>query len=799
MDSHPRSSENHAGVTGFLVDMYHRFRNGATEFYGIGRLETGETFGIIDDRHIPRFFIRKSDCDRAAPLAMARGVVCRDSLLTTMDREPVCSLEAPRQTSLGRLAESLASLGIRTYEADINFSHQYLMERGIRGSLSITGTWRGSDFLGRVYHNPRVVATEWDPRLSILSLDLETNQDTGAILGLSMVRYFPREGPGQERMFLVGEPRPDDPPYLTCCATEQALLRSCLEAIRTLDPDIITGWNVLDFDVRVLSERLAKYHEPFLPGRSREPARHDVRERSGRDVLHIPGRQVLDCMQLLRWANYRFEDFSLDTVAHTILGRKKVLQFNGNETKPQTIVRLYHEDRKIFCDYCLEDARLVRDIANKTGIIELTINRSRLIGLPLERSWGSVAPFEFIYTGELHKKNMVAPSRGVDREGGGGAPGGLVMKPQAGLHARILVFDFKSLYPSIIRTFNIDPLAFVRGKNAAAFIEAPNCARFDRDLGILPVMLDRFFESRETAKKEGNTVASYAYKIIMNSFYGVLGTDACRFSSPHLAGAITEFGQMLLLWIRQYLESQGFRVLYGDTDSVFVDARLAEHITPEQAIATGASIAHSCNQALAHYVSEKYQTNSRLDLEFEKYYRYLILPRMRGGEDGRAKSYAGQKWTTGGWELEIVGMEAIRTDWTPLAQAVQRTLLEMIFTQALPPAIEHYLRTLADDLLAGKLNEALIYRKNIRKPLDSYTKSTPPHVKAARLLAHPARVIRYYMTQAGPQPVEMTTAPLDYRHYIEKQVIPIVETLQPYLGVETGFLDQAGDKQMNFF
>ena len=354
MNSDPYPTQNNSATRGFLVDMYHRYRNGATEFYGIGRLETGESFGIIDDRQVPRFFIRNSDRAQAEPLI--RGAACRESGFSTMDTEPVYSVEAPQQQKLRRLAESLASRGIRTYEADINFSHQYLMDHEISGSLSITGDWRPSEYLGRVYHNPQVGPAEWNPNLSILALDMETNVETGAILGISLVLYFTGAGEEQERMFMVGEPRTDDPDYLTCCATEQKMLHECLAAVRTMDPDILTGWNVIDFDLRVLRERLAKYKEPFLLSRSRDPVSHHIRRGDNRAVFTIPGRQVLDCMQLLRWGSYRFDDFRLDTVAHELLGRNKVLQFDGEESKPDQIIRLYHEDRKVFCDYCLEDS-----------------------------------------------------------------------------------------------------------------------------------------------------------------------------------------------------------------------------------------------------------------------------------------------------------------------------------------------------------------------------------------------------------------------------------------------------------
>jgi DNA polymerase-2 len=70
-----------------------------------------------------------------------------------------------------------------------------------------------------------------------------------------------------------------------------------------------------------------------------------------------------------------------------------------------------------------------------------------------------------------------------------------------------------------------------------------------------------------------------------------------------------------------------------------------------------------------------------------------------------------------------------------------------------------------------------VYRKNLRKGVDQYTKSSPPHVKAARLLPSPGGVIRYVITVDGPQPVGHVTSPIDYDHYVDKQVAPIVESI----------------------
>ena len=142
--------------------------------------------------------------------------------------------------------------------------------------------------------------------------------------------------------------------------------------------------------------------------------------------------------------------------------------------------------------------------------------------------------------------------------------------PWHGLHDNVWVFDFKSLYPSVIRTFNIDPLSYVESPAPQAdLIETPGGA-FRREPAILPRLLDDLFPRREAARQAGDEVASHAIKILMNSFYGVLGTPACRFYNPALANSITGMGREILLWSKRWFEAAGFVVLYGDTDSLFV-------------------------------------------------------------------------------------------------------------------------------------------------------------------------------------------------------------------------------------
>ena len=173
-----------------------------------------------------------------------------------------------------------------------------------------------------------------------------------------------------------------------------------------------------------------------------------------------------------------------------------------------------------------------------------------------------------------------------------------------------------------------------------------------------------------------------------------------------------------------------------------------------------------------------YRVVSKLELEFEKLFRRFFLPFSRGEElKGRAKGYAGLLYSPSGERLDITGMEAVRSDWTDLAHNAQRDLLAMIFHDVSSEKIEDHIWDLVNSVRKGEKDAALIYRKRLRKPVESYTKSLPPHVKAAKLLENPSGTISYLITRDGPQPLGNVTSPIDYSHYVDKQIAPIVNTI----------------------
>ncbi len=439
-----------------------------------------------------------------------------------------------------------------------------------------------------------------------------------------------------------------------------------------------------------------------------------------------------------------------------------------------------------FALYARTDARLAYQIVGKLAVVPLAFARSQLAGMTPDRVAASIASFDFLYLSELEKQRIVAPTvRSGDSRVHVAQQGGHVLEPLPGLHRNVWVFDFRSLYPSIIRTFNIDPLSYVADAPADAdLIRTPGGA-FHREPAILPRMLDDLFPRREAARQAGDEVASHAIKILMNSFYGVLGTPACRFCNPALANSITGSGREILLWSKRWFEAAGFTVMYGDTDSLFVHSHDDD---AQRAHERGRQLATGLNAQLAKYIEDRWRVASRLELKLEKLYVKLFLLQARHSTRGASKRYAGLRYGAG--SPEFVGMEAVRRDWTALAKQVQRELYQRLFSDQ---SVDRYLADIVAQVRAGGLNDALVYRKGLRKDAGEYTATTPPHVAAARKSAQTGRTISYVMTTAGAEPTDNVRHPIDREHYIEKQIRPVAEPVLATLGLD--FEQVIGDRR----
>jgi DNA polymerase II len=740
-----------------------------------GRLDDGGTFLVRDDRQRPHFYIRAVDADRARALHAPEPTQTGKHSFAGAD---VCRLDVETPQDVPALRDRLHAADIETFEADVRFAVRYLIDRGIKGGCEIDGAWLPGDGVTRVYSNPTLRAVDVDVEPRVLSFDIETNGKDDRLLAISLY------APGVDEVLIVDGGDRVMPERATRCADERAALNAFCARVREFDPDVLTGWNVIDFDLTVLQRIAARVDHPLLLGR--EPGSLRLRKAEGyfgSGQASIPGRLVLDGIDLLRGAFVRMDDYSLDAVAREVLGEGKAVAGDVNDRIAE-ILQNYRHDLAAFALYARTDARLAFEIVARLKLVQLAVARSRLTGMTLDRVAASIASFDFLYLTELERRGVVAPSvRADDSRVHAAQQGGHVLEPETGLHRHVWVFDFKSLYPSIIRTFNIDPLSYVEHPTPDADLIRTAGGAFGRAPAILPRMLDELFPRREAAKKAGDGVASNAIKILMNSFYGVLGTPACRFFNPALANAITGTGRELLLWSKAWFEAAGFKVLYGDTDSLFVASHADD---PQRARERGRELAVALNWDLDRYINKRWRVASRLELEFEKLYLKLFLPRARHSTRGASKRYAG---LLGGADadgvedsVEFIGMEVVRRDWTALAKQVQRELYQRLFTDQ---SVDAYLSDVVKKVRNGDLDDVLVYRKNLRKDTGDYTATSPPHVVAARKSTQPpARLISYVITTAGAEPLDNIQHPLDREHYVMKQVKPVAEPVLATLGLD---------------
>lgn len=570
-------------------------------------------------------------------------------------------------------------------------------------------------------------------------------------------------------------------------ASRPLLLEKLNQWLAVHDPDAIIGWNLVQFDLRVLQKHADRYQIPLRFGRGGnllEWREHGFKQ--GHFFASAAGRLIIDGIEALKSATWNFPSFSLESVSQTLLGEGKAS--DSPYQRMDEINQRFAHDKPALARYNLKDCELVTRIFAKTELLSFLLERSTVTGLAADRSGGSVAAFTHLYLPRMHRIGYVAPNLGELPEEH--SPGGFVMDSQPGLYDSVLVLDYKSLYPSIIRTFLIDPVGLVAGMQQPDIqhsVPGFRGAWFSREKHCLPAIVNQIWQGREAAKRQQNKPLSQALKIIMNAFYGVLGSSGCRFFDPRLASSITLRGHEIMRQTRELIEAQGYQVIYGDTDSTFVWLKSAHN--DEQATRIGNELVQLVNQWWQNHIQQNFNLPCALELEFEIHYRRFLMPTIRGAEQGSKKRYAGLISTPTGDQMVYKGLETVRTDWTPLAQQFQRELYLRIFQQQ---PYQDYVRDYVARTLNGELDEQLVYRKRLRRRLDDYQRNVPPHARAARLadefnrkLGRPLQYqnggwISYVMTTAGPEPLETRQSPIDYDHYLTRQLQPVADAILPF-------------------
>ncbi|WP_025474191.1 DNA polymerase II, partial [Yersinia pestis] len=429
----------------------------------------------------------------------------RPLALTDFHQRPVLGLYCTQHRQLIRLEKRLRESGVNVYEGDIRPPERFLMERFITAPVWFSGQENDHGPLLNTQLKP---ADDYRPTLKLVSLDIETSEH-GELYCIGL------EGCGQRQVYMLGPPNGETTGTpldfnLEYVASRPLLLEKLNQWLAVHDPDAIIGWNLVQFDLRVLQKHADRYQIPLRFGRGGnllEWREHGFKQ--GHFFASAAGRLIIDGIEALKSATWNFPSFSLESVSQTLLGEGKAS--DSPYQRMDEINQRFAHDKPALARYNLKDCELVTRIFAKTELLSFLLERSTVTGLAADRSGGSVAAFTHLYLPRMHRIGYVAPNLGELPEEH--SPGGFVMDSQPGLYDSVLVLDYKSLYPSIIRTFLIDPVGLVAGMQQPDIqhsVPGFRGAWFSREKHCLPAIVNQIWQGREAAKRQQNKPLSQA-------------------------------------------------------------------------------------------------------------------------------------------------------------------------------------------------------------------------------------------------------------------------------------------------
>lgn len=711
------------------------------------------------------------------------------------------------------------------YEADILFKYRFMVDHDLHGmgwveaAAERTFTKSVSCATYRMRSITPVERTT-NAQLKYLAFDIEclpgdprreldSKRDPIIIISLAFEPDY------MKHKSLVLMARPATQQGVKGLANEKEMLEEFATIIERFDPDIITGYNINSFDLPYLLERMKKHNVYSALGRAKDKPAY-MRSFGASQECTIPGRVVADPYQILKrdpWV--KFPRYDLNTVAKILLGDEKLAVeysempalWNGAMPQLQRLI-----------DYARKDAELSLRLVLEKQMLDKFFELAKISGSLLQDTMGGqTMRIEVMLLHELRKRGFVMPpkpraavlsKRLAARQE---LKGAVVLEPKRGLHTSyVLVLDFKSLYPSIMRSFNVSPDTLLPGPQDGC-VAAPNGTYFvskERYEGILPSVLTTLTTLRAAAKTAMRSAhgderrilnaKQLALKDIANSVYGMCGYVRARLYTVDVANAITAFGRRNLETTKGFIEKQfPAEVVYGDTDSIFLKTALTD---PEEARLLGETIAATANKELTGH----------LELEFEKAYRtFLILTKKR---------YAGLRYTPDShqkFEMEMKGIETVRRDWCPLVTETMRAILDIILAEGDTNKAVTLVKETQAQLKEGAISlDKLTIIKGISKSIESY-EGMLPHIELAKKLAerNPSDqpkvgdrlgfvIIRgneiLSKRAEDPRYVEKNKTPIDAHYYLYSQLLPPIERIFEALGVSTGELLGVG-RQTSIF
>jgi DNA polymerase I len=515
---------------------------------------------------------------------------------TELGMRPVWTVRATQPFHVPSIRKILKSQNFELYSADIPFVNRLFLDLDLAMHIQIEAEpVKQHEFrVDQAFEVGLESIQTCEPfpvPFTVCSFDLETSIENNSILcGAAWTEYY---GTGKrEQKSFVG--------------SEVDIMKEMTEYIFETDPDIISGYNIDNFDLPRIKERMLHHSKRddwekqsalFGWGRCASNENEANRNRDGLIPQRLSNRSWTVCGRIFMDAWWQARQ-ALRPKRETLSFVAKLL-FPEDEEKHKMDIDASKMDvewarrQQEVIEYCVRDAELPLDILQEIQAVRRTEALASVARVVMDTAVnGSTSQLIDSLVIRLADQKMVAvPLTGSAEPKEGQIAGGYVHDVDAGLYPWVAVLDFKSMYPSIMigknicYTTRIEPSQYEQP--LPAHHAAPTGALFlksEEKRGLVPQLLEGLMAKRDEhklalkhAKQEQDASAEgfhdamqYAVKILMNSFYGVFASGFYRFTHRDLGSSITAWARQNIKSVISSLEGEGHSVVYSDTDSIFV-------------------------------------------------------------------------------------------------------------------------------------------------------------------------------------------------------------------------------------
>ena len=768
-------------LTLWLLDVNSEAKNGQPEIWLWGIDRSGQRVLVID-RNFRDYFYAVIE-ETANAKRVAEGIAQQQSVsivkLEVVERKlfgkPVNAVKVycRNPDDISKCARELRNFeGVKDcLEDDIRYSMRYLIDNN-----TVPCGWHEIEVTEET--NTRKVQVSKVYRAQSFPKLLESTEVSKLkVLGFSTIFYSKEGSPkpdrnpvvmlsvttnsGEERQFLVDEDRNDGP-----------VIEDFVSYVRHFDPDIVVGYGINGQDWPYLIERCKKLGLRLQVDRAETEPHTSVYGH-----VSITGRANVD---LLDFAG-EFSEVKVQTLENLAdyLGIMKIENRQLVEDVDYADYWDSREKREILKKFSMDNTRCVMGIAQ--AVMDFAMQLSNLVSLPLDHVGSAAAGFRVEWflikrthgLGELVPKRIEQPYRPY--------AGGVVLKPLPGMHGNIAVLDFKSMYPSLMIAYNISPDTYVPPKEPApksGVYEAPEVGHHFRKepAGFYKEVLSYLISVRDEIRSRMKALPpesveyrvfdarQKAVKVITNASYGYAGWTGARWYVKPVAEAAAAWGRHTILNSIRMAEEAGLRVVYGDTDSIFLNNDVEK----------------------IEGLSKKIKKELGLEIKPDKVYVRIFFTEAK-------KRYAG---LLPDGRLDIVGLEVVRGDWANIAKTVQEKVLEIVLKEQSPEKAAEFVQQFVSELRQKRVSfRDLIIWKTLTKPAEEYEVKAS-HVEAAKMLKEKGWELAVgdkvgYVIVVGSGRLYERVKPykyasydeVDLEYYVSKQVVPVATRVLESFGI----------------